>query len=145
MDEATALLLINNIAVLSSILAGFSFTVVVQLAMAKDDPLKRVAMRSSFVSFLVCTVSLVASVIAGVALIFPKLENQGAELFATMWLLSMLIGAISFGCGLISFGWIRSREYGILATAAGTAFLLLLAVAVWTVAATSSAFTWDLS
>jgi hypothetical protein len=144
-DEATALLLINNIAVLSSILAGFSFTVVVQLAMAKDDRPQRTAMRVGFISFLVCTVALVVSVIAGVALIFPDQESRNVELLAAMWLLGMLVGAIGFGCGLISLGWIRSREYGMLATAAGIGFFVLLAVAVWLVASSSSAFTWEIS
>jgi hypothetical protein len=139
-DEATMELLIGNVAVFSSILAGFSFTVVVQLALAKNGSSRKIAARSGFIAFLVCTVSLVLSVIAGVLFIFPGGVNKGEGPIGALWLLGMLVGAVSFGCGLICLGWIHSREFGILATVAGVVFLLLLAVALWTTLPSSPAF-----
>jgi hypothetical protein len=139
-DEATMGLLINNVAVLSSILAGFSFTVVVQLALAKEANAKPTPTRASFIAFLVCTVALVASVIAGMLFIFPGGETKGEGPLGWIWLGGMLVGAISFGGGLIALGWIHSREFGILAMIAGIVFLLLLAVALGTVLLSSPAF-----
>ena len=143
MDEETGALLINNIAVLSSILAGFSFTVVVQLALAKDGNPNQLAIRASFIVFLVCTVALVASVVSGAMFIVPGGENKGEGPIGTIWLLGMLIGAVSFGCGLISLGWIRSREFGVLATIAGLVFLVLLAVTLSTALSASPAFSFS--
>ena len=129
MDEETAALLINNVAVLSSILAGFSFTVVVQLALAKERDGTQGPIRASFIAFLGCTVALVASVVAGAMFVVPGNPNKGEGPLGAIWLLGLLVGAVSFGCGLISLGWIHSRTFGLLATIAGIVFLVLLAVA----------------
>jgi hypothetical protein len=142
MDEETAVLLISNVAVLSSILAGFSFTVVVQLALAKDRPANPMPIRASFLAFLICTVALVASVVAGAMFVVPGAENKGEGPIGTIWLLGMLVGAVSFGCGLISLGWIHSRAFGVLATIAGIVFLVLLGVTLWTALSASPAFSW---
>ena len=138
MDEATMGLLIGNVAVLTSILAGFSFTVVAQLALAKETDPKRRPVRISIIAFPICTVSLVASVVAGALFVFPGPANKGEGSLGIIWLLGMLAGAVSFGIGLMALGWIHSRSFGTWATAAGIVFLLLLGVAVWSVSSSSA-------
>jgi hypothetical protein len=131
LDEATMELLLGHVAILSSILAGFSFTVVVQLALAKERTPRPnpTALRASFIAFLICTVALVISVVAGAMLVFPETgRTSGEELVGTIWWLGMLIGAVSCGGGLIALGWMHSREFGILATIAGVVSLVLLLV-----------------
>ena len=124
--------ILNLIALMASILAGFSFSVVVQLALAHDRSPRQQAIRATFVAFLICTIALIIAVAAGVLLILPSLNRplRGDGILVTLVILGMWIGAVTFGLGLIGLGWIHSKPFGIISTVAGIAFLVLIHVAI---------------
>jgi hypothetical protein len=117
---------------MASILAGFSFSVVVQLALARDAIVDRLTTRATFVAFLLCTVALILSVGVGVLLSLPRpgRTSAGDATLIRFWLVGLWFGAVAFGAGLIGLGWLHSKTFGLLSTLAGILFLVLLHVAI---------------
>jgi hypothetical protein len=125
--------LLNLVALMASILAGFAFSVVVQLAMARDRSPTQPPIRAVFGAFLLCTVALVLAVVVGLLLLLPR-PNRPPGSDATLirlLLVGLWFGAITFGLGLIGLGWLHSRPFGRLSTLAGVLFLLVLHVAIY--------------
>src|SRR5919107_1270172 len=67
--------ILNLIALMASILAGFSFSVIVQLALAQQSAAHPAAIYTTFLAFLICTIALIIAVAAGMLLILPSLDR----------------------------------------------------------------------
>ena len=124
----------SQLNVLSSILAGFSFAVIAQLALrdrkgkAPEPNLRKDTAMWTFLAFAICTVAFVSSVFSTNILSMYYISGIYLEQNETIARLSWLIGIFAFSFGIIGLGWIYSRRFGIIATIAGATLLVVVGI-----------------
>jgi hypothetical protein len=106
---------------ISSILAGFAFTVVVQL-LNREGRTKVVLW--SAITFIASTMSLLIATVGGAVLLFasnvlllratPEMVDATNGLFAFLGIF-FIIGLMTFIIGIAIVGWLQSKTLGIIA------------------------------